>query len=76
MKLRHVYLFVPGLMTYFREATMNTKELLDLLAKCENEIQKRIQNGLSPNMRNRCANVIFYYVVFDTSELYVYAFET
>jgi pre-mRNA-processing factor 8 len=28
-----------GLMTYFREAVVNTRELLDLLVKCENKIQ-------------------------------------
>ena len=28
-----------GLMTYFREATVHTQELLDLLVKCENKIQ-------------------------------------
>lgn len=27
-----------GLMTYFREAALNTQELLDLLVKCENKI--------------------------------------
>ncbi len=26
-------------MTYFREATVHTQELLDLLVKCENKIQ-------------------------------------
>jgi U5-snRNA binding site 2 of PrP8 len=28
-----------GLMTYFREAVVNTQEVLDLLVKCENKIQ-------------------------------------
>ena len=28
-----------GLMTYYREATVHTLELLDLLVKCENKIQ-------------------------------------
>lgn len=31
-----------GLMTYFREAVVNTQELLDLLVKCENKIQTRL----------------------------------
>ncbi|KAI3836686.1 hypothetical protein MKW92_024921 [Papaver armeniacum] len=31
-----------GLMTYFREATVHTQELLDLLVKCENKIQTQI----------------------------------
>lgn len=30
-----------GLMTYYREAVVNTQELLDLLVKCENKIQTR-----------------------------------
>lgn len=28
-----------GLMTYFREAVVNTQELLDLLVKCENKVR-------------------------------------
>jgi len=28
-----------GLMTYFREAVVNTPELLDLLVKCENKVR-------------------------------------
>ena len=28
-----------GLMTYFREAVVNTQELLDLLVKCENKVK-------------------------------------
>lgn len=32
---------IIGLMTYFREAVVNTQELLDLLVKCENKIQTR-----------------------------------
>jgi pre-mRNA-processing factor 8 len=34
-----------GLMTYYREATVHTQELLDLLVKCENKIQTRIKIG-------------------------------
>lgn len=34
-------------MTYFREAVVNTQELLDLLVKCENKIQTRIKIGLN-----------------------------
>ncbi|KAG7282508.1 LOW QUALITY PROTEIN: hypothetical protein CRUP_020223, partial [Coryphaenoides rupestris] len=33
-----------GLMTYFREAVVNTQELLDLLVKCENKIQTPYQD--------------------------------
>jgi pre-mRNA-processing factor 8 len=39
-----------GLMTYFREATVHTQELLDLLVKCENKIQTRIKIGLNSKM--------------------------
>ena len=30
-----------GLMTYYREAVVNTQELLDLLVKCENKVRTR-----------------------------------
>jgi pre-mRNA-processing factor 8 len=43
-----------GLMTYFREAVVNTQELLDLLVKCENKIQTRIKIGLNSKMPSRC----------------------
>ncbi|CAJ2664774.1 unnamed protein product [Trifolium pratense] len=49
-----------GLMTYFREATVHTKELLDLLVKCENKIQTRIKIGLNSKMPSRFPPVIFY----------------
>lgn len=42
-----------GLMTYFREAVVNTQELLDLLVKCENKIQTRIKIGLNSKMPSR-----------------------
>ena len=31
---------IISLMTYYREAVINTQEMLDLLVKCENKIQK------------------------------------
>lgn len=34
-----------GLMTYYREATVHTQELLDLLVKCENKIQTVRKEG-------------------------------
>ena len=37
-----------GLMTYFREATVHTQELLDLLVKCENKIQTVGAHALPP----------------------------
>ncbi|KAF5758934.1 hypothetical protein HanXRQr2_Chr16g0735181 [Helianthus annuus] len=49
-----------GLMTYFREATMHTRELLDLLVKGENKIQTRIKIGLNSKMPSRFPLVVFY----------------
>ena len=39
-----------GLMTYYREATVHTQELLDLLVKCENKIQTVRQHMLHPQL--------------------------
>eukprot|EP01124_Arcella_intermedia_P026086 TRINITY_DN4820_c0_g2_i1.p1 TRINITY_DN4820_c0_g2~~TRINITY_DN4820_c0_g2_i1.p1 ORF type:complete len:2327 (+),score=466.67 TRINITY_DN4820_c0_g2_i1:202-7182(+) len=49
-----------GLMTYFREATVHTPELLDLLVKCENKIQTRVKIGLNSKMPSRFPPVVFY----------------
>lgn len=49
-----------GLMTYFREATVHTEELLDLLVKCENKIQTRIKIGLNSKMPSRFPPCVFY----------------
>jgi pre-mRNA-processing factor 8 len=49
-----------GLMTYYREATVNTQELLDLLVKCENKIQTRIKIGLNSKMPSRFPPAVFY----------------
>eukprot|EP01062_Namystynia_karyoxenos_P058492 TRINITY_DN50017_c0_g1_i1.p1 TRINITY_DN50017_c0_g1~~TRINITY_DN50017_c0_g1_i1.p1 ORF type:complete len:2366 (+),score=967.90 TRINITY_DN50017_c0_g1_i1:106-7098(+) len=49
-----------GLMTYFREATLHTEELLDLLVKCENKIQTRVKIGLNSKMPSRFPPVVFY----------------
>ncbi len=49
-----------GLMTYFREATVHTQELLDLLVKCENKIQTRIKIGLNSKMPSRFPPCVFY----------------
>ena len=38
-------------MTYYREATVHTQELLDLLVKCENKIQT--VSGAAPIFTNR-----------------------
>lgn len=47
------FMYPAGLMTYFREATVHTQELLDLLVKCENKIQTRIKIGLNSKMPSR-----------------------
>jgi len=49
-----------GLMTYYREASVHTNELLDLLVKCENKIQTRIKIGLNSKMPSRFPPVVFY----------------
>jgi len=49
-----------GLMTYFREAVINTEQVLDLLVKCENKIQTRIKIGLNSKMPSRFPPVVFY----------------
>jgi pre-mRNA-processing factor 8 len=49
-----------SLMTYYREAVINTQELLDLLVKCENKIQTRIKIGLNSKMPSRFPPVVFY----------------
>ena len=49
-----------GLMTYYREAVVNTQEMLDLLVKCENKIQTRIKIGLNSKMPSRFPPVVFY----------------
>ena len=51
-----------GLMTYFREAVVNTQEILDLLVKSENKIQTRIKIGLNSKMPSRFPPVVFYTV--------------
>ena len=49
-----------GLMTYYREAVVHTRELLDLLVKCENKIQTRIKIGLNSKMPSRFPPVVWY----------------
>ncbi|CBY39724.1 unnamed protein product, partial [Oikopleura dioica] len=49
-----------GLMTYFREAVVNTQELLDLLVKCESKVQTRVKIGLNSKMPSRFPPVVFY----------------
>ena len=49
-----------GLMTYYREAVLNTQELLDLLVKNENKMQTRIKIGLNSKMPSRFPPVVFY----------------
>ncbi|KAJ2825365.1 pre-mRNA-splicing factor 8, partial [Coemansia erecta] len=49
-----------GLMTYYREAVVHTREMLDLLVKAETKIQSRIMLGLNSKDCNRMPPVIFY----------------
>jgi pre-mRNA-processing factor 8 len=49
-----------GLMTYYREASIYTESLLDLLVKSENKIQTRIKMGLNSKMPSRFPPVVFY----------------
>ncbi|KAF2073323.1 hypothetical protein CYY_005376 [Polysphondylium violaceum] len=49
-----------GLMTYYREAVVTTREILDLLVRCENKIQTRVKIGLNSKMPNRFPPVVFY----------------
>ena len=49
-----------SMMTYFREAVINTEEMLDCLVKCENKIQTRIKVGLNSKMPSRFPPVVFY----------------
>ncbi|KAI9504626.1 hypothetical protein BX070DRAFT_222513 [Coemansia spiralis] len=49
-----------GIMTYFREAVVHTREMLDLLVKAETKIQARIMLGLNSKDSNRMPPVIFY----------------
>ena len=48
-----------SLMTYYREAVVNTPELLDLLVKNENKIQTRIKVD-QLKMPSRFPPVVFY----------------
>ena len=49
-----------GLMTYYREAVINTLEMLDSLVKNENKIQTRIKIGLNSKMPSRFPPVVFF----------------
>jgi pre-mRNA-processing factor 8 len=49
-----------GIMTYYREAAIQTQELLDLLVKCENKVQTRVKIGLNSKMPSRFPPVVFY----------------
>ncbi|KAK6915076.1 Pre-mRNA-processing-splicing factor 8, U5-snRNA-binding [Dillenia turbinata] len=56
----HMKVALCCLMTCFREATVHTQELLDLLVKCENKIQACIKIGLNSKMHSRFPPVFFY----------------
>jgi pre-mRNA-processing factor 8 len=48
-----------GLMVYYREAVVHTRELLDLLVKSENKLQTRVKNGLNSKTPSRFPPVVF-----------------
>ncbi|CAI2172060.1 12623_t:CDS:10 [Funneliformis geosporum] len=49
-----------GLMSYYREAVVHTRELLDIIVKAENKIQTRIKIGLNSKMPSRFPVHVFY----------------
>ena len=49
-----------GLITYYREAIVNTEKILDLLVRCENKIQNRIKMGINSKMPSRFPPAVFY----------------
>lgn len=49
-----------GLITYYREAAIHTRELLDVIVKCETKVQTRIKMGLNSKMPSRFPPVLFY----------------
>jgi pre-mRNA-processing factor 8 len=51
---------IIGLITFFREAAVHTRELLDLIVKCENKVQTRVKIGLNSKMPSRFPPVVFY----------------
>lgn len=49
-----------GLVTYYREAIINSKTLLELIVKMEGKIQTRIKMGFNSKMPSRFPPVVFY----------------
>lgn len=49
-----------ALITYYREAVVNTEEMLDALVRGETKIQTRIKIGLNSKMPSRFPPVVFY----------------
>ncbi|OVF08136.1 putative U4/U6-U5 snRNP complex subunit [Clavispora lusitaniae] len=49
-----------SLFAYFREATVATESLLDILVKCETKIQNRVKMGLNSKMPSRFPPAVFY----------------
>ncbi|AOA63379.1 U4/U6-U5 snRNP complex splicing factor [Komagataella phaffii CBS 7435] len=49
-----------SLFAYYREATVATDSLLDVLVKCETKIQTRIKLGLNSKMPSRFPPAVFY----------------
>ncbi|CCC69721.1 hypothetical protein NCAS_0D01400 [Naumovozyma castellii] len=51
---------VISLFTYFREATISSERLLDVLVKAETRIQNRVKLGLNSKMPTRFPPAVFY----------------
>lgn len=49
-----------SLFAYFREATVATESLLDILVKCETKIQNKVKMGLNSKMPSRFPPAVFY----------------
>eukprot|EP00127_Corallochytrium_limacisporum_P002632 Clim_evm68s134 gene=Clim_evmTU68s134 len=49
-----------ALVTYYREAIINTPQLLDIVVKAENAVQNKIKMGLNSKMPDRFPPVVFY----------------
>lgn len=51
---------IIGLMTYYREAVIHTRELLDEIVKFENKTQTRVKMGLNSKMPSRYPAPVFF----------------
>ncbi len=49
-----------GLLTFYREAVINTEKLLDIMVKSENRIQNWIKQSINSKMPSRYPPCVFY----------------